>query len=212
MIRRATSKPLNTESKTLGLLGSGAVPFTTNITSSLSTFSVGVFRRGTSYGAVLRFSNSSGSIQHDRKGDGRGLAIKIMLDKDISGREASAHNEMDILLANFPQFFVDSVAEYARFTTIIQRRGSTIVKALLVVAFFVPWRLRKASIFVRLLISKIPDPFAAQYHSMSPYLLGNETVVRYVVTPAEHLDKRVERSGNGFHSSNYLRARMSHEG
>jgi len=136
---------------------------------------VGVFRRGERYNATLRFSNAHGTPQPDCKGDGRGLAIKLLPVDD---------QEQDFVLVNHPVFFVDHVAEYARFMEIVHSRAGTLMTILRTVGFFVPWRLRKAGIFLKLLFTRIGNPLNASYFSMSAYALGDH-VVRYVVTPAD---------------------------
>jgi hypothetical protein len=136
---------------------------------------IGAFRRGARYDAVLRVSNANGSVQPDRTGDGRGMAIKLL--------STDGSTVQDFVLVNFPVFFVDDVAEYKRFMEIIHGRRSRLVTALRVFGFFVPWRLRKGIIFLRLR-TRIADPFDATYHSMSPFAHGSR-VVRYIVAPAQ---------------------------
>ena len=75
---------------------------------------IGVFQRGERYNAMLRFSNAHGSPQADCKGDGRGMAIKLM--------PTDGKGEQDFVLVNHPVFFVDDVAEYSRFMEIIHGR------------------------------------------------------------------------------------------
>jgi hypothetical protein len=163
----------------------------------------GAFVPGKHYDAVLRFSNSHDSIQPDKKGDGRGLAIKLALPE--------GPNKQDFVLVNSPVFFVDDLAEYGRFLEIIHDRSSSLMTTLRLIGFFLPWRLRKGLIFLRLFLSTIKDPFDATYHSMSPYALG-DLVVRYIVAPAQRTgDDGDDRGGDGGASeeqTNYLRDRL----
>ena len=135
---------------------------------------IGVFQRGVRYNAMLRFSNAHGSPQADCKGDGRGMAIKLM--------PTDGKGEQDFVLVNHPVFIVDDVAEYSRFMEIIHGRDGMLLLVLRMIGFFVPWRLRKLGIFLSLLFNQHRNPLNATYHSMSPFALG-ERVVRYVVMP-----------------------------
>ncbi len=136
---------------------------------------VGVFRRGERYKAMLRFSNAHETPQADCKGDGRGMAIKLM--------PTDGDGEQDFVLVNHPVFFVDNVAEYARFMEIVHSRGATWMIFLRAILFFlVPWRLRKGLILLRMKFIRIGNPLNASYFSMSAFALG-EQVVRYVATP-----------------------------
>jgi hypothetical protein len=157
---------------------------------------VGVFRPGERYDAILRFSNAHETPQADCKGDGRGMAIKL--------QPADGQGEQDFVLVNHPVFFVDDVAEYARFMKIVHSRASTFMIILRVVLFFVPWRLRKGLILLRLKFIRIGNPFNASYFSMSPFALG-EQVVRYVVTPAGNAPAGTSPDDR----PNFLRERMA---
>jgi hypothetical protein len=135
---------------------------------------VGVFRPGARYDAVLRLSNAHGAPRPDYRGDGRGLAIKLIIDGRL--------DRQDFVLVNHPVFFVDDIAEYARFMAIVHSRGGRLVKTARFFFFFVPYRLRKGLVFLRLMANRVGDPLDASYFSMSAYALGGR-VVRYLVTP-----------------------------
>lgn len=167
------------------------------LTGDLAT---GAFQPGASYDAVLRVSNANGSARPDRKGDGRGMAIKL---KSTDGSDIQ-----DFVLVNFPVFFVDDVPEYQRFMAIIHARSSNLLMALRLVGFFVPWRLRKGLIFLRLFFLTIEDPFDATYHSMSPFALGSSLVVRYIVTPVQRSAANGSTDGAAEERPNFLRSRM----
>jgi Catalase len=162
-------------------------------------YAVGVFRPGARHEAVLRFSNAHGSPQPDKKGDGRGLAIKL--------RPGDRRGDQDFVLVNHPVFFVDDIAEYAQFMGIIHSHGSALMTGLRLLAFFVPWRLRKGLIFLRLRFTYIKDPFSVTYHSMSPFALGDK-VVRYVVTPANPAPHDAGAAAEPAREADFLRERM----
>jgi hypothetical protein len=158
---------------------------------------VGVFRRGARYDAILRFSNAHETAKPDRKGDGRGLAIKL----PTRGNDWPCQ---DFVLVNYPVFFLDDLPEYTRFMEIVLDRSSNLLMGLRLFFFFVPCRLRKAFIFLRIGMSRIRNPLNTTYHSMSAYGLGDHHVVRYIVSPAGEVPP-----GSGPETPNFLRERMA---
>jgi hypothetical protein len=143
------------------------------------------------YEAVLRFSNSQGQPQADRKMDGRGMAIKLegaagenLLDGALS--KAVASGDQDFVLANHPVFFGRDVPDYARFMMVLHRPRDTWRQQLLwwvrFILFFL-LRPRLGLIFFRHSRKKVASPLTETYHSMAAYLLGEDSVVRYVATP-----------------------------
>lgn len=174
----------------------GCVHATFIVDPSLSDeLAIGAFQRGARHEAVLRLSNANGGIRPDRRGDGRGMSIKLL--------SADGSTLQDFVLVNFPVFFVDDVPEYRSFMEIIHGPSSGLRQILQFVRFFLPSRLRKGLIFVRLLFDKIADPFDTTYHSMSPFALGG-LVVRYIVTPVQPSVDAVSDQKQ----PNYLRERM----
>lgn len=154
-------------------------------------FTTSLFQPGKSYPALLRFSNGQGTPQSDRKVDGRGLSIKL---REVDGTTflhrltpaRTGPGEHDFLFSSYPVFFCKDVIEYSEFMeAVISKRGTwreTLAWGWRWFAFIVrhPGQFKKflATGFVR-----ITNPLTATYHSMSPYLLGEDTVVRYLVTP-----------------------------
>ncbi len=154
-------------------------------------FAVGVFRPGRKYPAVVRFSNAMGSRQNDRKWDGRGMAVKL---RDVNARSllstlASQHRpaEQDFLMTNHPVFFCKNADEYTSFMSIMAMpRGTRRERVRFMwrfARFFFPRRLRQAWIFVATASRRPGSPLAVAYHSMTPYQLGDDRVVRYIATP-----------------------------
>lgn len=79
-------------------------------------YSFGLFAEPRAYDAIIRFSNGSSTPQDDHKGDGRGMAIKVL---DVNGPkiladEANAKTQ-DFLMINHPVFFVRNAADYIGF-------------------------------------------------------------------------------------------------
>jgi hypothetical protein len=157
---------------------------------------VGVFRRGARYDAVLRFSNAHGTPQHDRKGDARGLAIKL---KTPDGQRP----EQDFVLVNYPVFFLDDIPEYTQFMEIVTGKSGQLVMLVRLVCFFAPRRLRKLFIFLSMRFSYARNPLNTSYHSMTAYALG-EHVVRYVVAPEGE-----GPAGDTPKTPNFLRERLA---
>ena len=182
---------------------------------------LGVFRPGASYDAVVRFSNARGDKGPDRRPDGRGMAIKVKL-RDLAGpsllstlrRDLQGENatvEQDFLLTNYPVFFGKNVSDYSEFLEIIalpqDTLGAQARRFVRMAAFFVPFRLWQLWIFFRSAIQSVDSPLNVTYHSMTPYLLGDDKVVRYLATPvrAQNAPPRMDR---GRPNGNSLRAAM----
>jgi hypothetical protein len=153
---------------------------------------LGVFQPNACYEAVVRFSNAHGSRQSDRVPDGRGMAIKLL---NVRGQNILAPEqgpgatvEQDFLLTNFPVFFAPDAADYAEFLEIVALPQKTwkekFKQGMKVLLFFLP-RPREAWIFGRNAFQYPRSPLHTTYHSMTPYLLGADQVVRYRATPVQ---------------------------
>jgi hypothetical protein len=158
-------------------------------------FAHGVFRRGAVYEAVIRFSNAMGTPRSDRKSDGRGMAIKFFLDgtdaENVLSRlmPGNPATEQDFLMTNFPVFFCRDVADYTSFMTILALPSDGLIakfrSQLQFILFFVPWRLPQLQTFLTQAFRKIDSPLRETYHSMTPYQLGGDNVVRYFARPLQ---------------------------
>jgi len=154
-------------------------------------FDVGVLSPNRSYEAIVRFSNAAGTPQSDRKHDGRGMAIKLL---NVSGRNILSalvpglpDGQQDFLMTNHPVFFCKDVADYVAFMDVLASPRDTLVARARAAArfalFFVPWRLPQLWIFLAHSFKQIDSPLRTTYHSMTPYKLGDDKVVRYVAMP-----------------------------
>jgi hypothetical protein len=158
-------------------------------------FEAGVFRRGRVYDAVVRFSNAMGSRQSDRKPDGRGMAVKLRLQNDDGVNLLSTlfrrcpPAEQDFLMTNYPVFFCKGVPDYSKFIEIVALPGDSLAGKLRKMArfllFFFPWRLPQFLIFAAQALIRIDSPLRGTYHSMTPYRLGDNKVVRYSASPVQ---------------------------
>jgi hypothetical protein len=138
-------------------------------------FRIGVFEEPRTYKALIRFSNSDGSIKPDRKPDIRGMAIKLL---DVPGTKllkAEEHEEtQDFILISCPIFPTADVKKFDRIVAAIL--GGVWAK----LKFFIAnprviWILAKT-------MKKFANPLQIRYFSVTPYLFGTHAV-KYSATP-----------------------------
>jgi len=174
-------------------------------------YAVGVFKRGATYDAILRFSNASIHVQSDKLPDSRGLSIKLLnlptptlLSKRLHGRP----REQDFICASFPVFFCADVVDYIEFmqATLFPsaRLDQRLVRLAKIIKFSVTHP-RQIVLLFRLAIQRTSDPLLTEYHSMAPFALGKDKVVRYLVTPASNMTPPTRRTS----SPNYLREALA---
>jgi hypothetical protein len=154
-------------------------------------FSTPLFRPGARYRTIVRFSNGQGTPKKDSSPDARGMSIKLY---DVAG-ETILHGlepgkapagEHDFLLSSFPVFFCKDVVDYSELMQAVAAPSGTWREKLsrsLKWFLFIARYPRQFATFLRIALVRIGNPLTATYHSMSPYLLGEEHVVRYVVGP-----------------------------
>jgi hypothetical protein len=160
-------------------------------------YAKGIFREPGTYRAVVRTSNTSDTRVADSKRDGRGISIKV-LDAgspadgaievppektagavgDNAVRSAADEISQDFLLISHPVFFCRDVRDFAVFRTLVD---VAMPERWLARSVFALQRLRRAIIFARIIAPRIHHPFELVYHSMTPYALGDDTAVKYVV-------------------------------
>jgi len=138
-------------------------------------FRVGVFKEPGAYKALIRFSNSDGSIKPDKRRDIRGMAIKLM---DVPGEKilkAEEHEQtQDFILISCPIF---PAADVKKFDQVVKAiLGSAWAK----LRFFITnprvvWILIKT-------MQKFANPLQIRYFSTTPYLFGSHAV-KYSATP-----------------------------
>lgn len=140
---------------------------------------VGLFAKARSYPAWIRLSNGAGKVGDDRKGDARGMAIKIM---DVTGEKllSDEAKTQDLLLINHPVFFVRNAADYVEFIEAVAKGSPR--------AFFIglrnpfTWRIHEALIGRAIQKRKVTNPLAIRYWSMVPVKLG-EKAIKYSARP-----------------------------
>ncbi len=154
---------------------------------------VGVFAETRSYPAWVRLSNGSETPREDRRGDGRGLAVKLL---DV---EASPSGTQDFLLINHPSFFVRNAADYVAFQAAEPRWR-----------FFVPgwnpfrFRWRELGIAGAIVRKRVTNPLDIRYWSMTPYLFG-DVACKFSVRPASPNSRFTGTDGPDFLRRNLSR-------
>jgi hypothetical protein len=152
--------------------GHGAVRATFRILDDLpAELRVGLFAVPRTYDAWIRYSNGNPTPQADTKGDGRGMAIKLM------GVADSPSTTQDFILINYPVFAVRNVVDYLALET-----------AKPFWMFFIPnfnpfrARVHEALVATAILRTKVNNLVNARYWSMSPYRFA-DSVCKYSARP-----------------------------
>lgn len=149
-------------------------------------FRVGTFATpGRARKALIRYSNGAMHPGADTLADGRGMAVKLIdADPDEPGA-ARGQPPHDILMVNFPEFFVSGIEDYRSFVGVHALRGGEKEFK----AYFQPgwnpfnWRLRDAKIAIANASRPIESPLRTDYFSMTPYAFGAGRAVKYSARP-----------------------------
>jgi len=130
----------------------------------------GVFREeGKTFRAIVRFSNSSETIDPDGKGAARGMAIKLF---DVEGTPAIPGTKdycQDFLLVNHPVFPFPTPAAYVK---LFEIRRMPLVGDLLAGAWLKLFHPRRFAIIKAIRDKVVASPLEISYWSGSPYWLG----------------------------------------
>jgi len=160
-------------------------------------FTTSLFRPRARYPTIVRFSNGVGRPQSDKKIDGRGMSIKLRGVNTATLLGALAPDrtragEHDFVLSSFPVFFCKDVVDYSQFMDAVSAPHVTWSEWFGWIARWFVFGVqhpRQLITFFRIGLVTINNPLTATYHSMSPYLFGEDKVVRYVVSPARRRNK-----------------------
>ncbi len=158
-------------------------------------FTTSLFRPGARYPAVVRFSNGLGRRQSDKKVDARGMAIKLRGAEGATllrtlAPDRTRAGEHDFVLSSFPVFFCRDAVDYSELMNLVSAPHGTWREALDLIKRVLEFGVRNPRQSVMFLLTgvlslvTIRNPLTATYHSMSPYLFGDDMVVRYIVGPA----------------------------
>ncbi len=147
----------------------------------------GLFAAPATYAAWVRFSNGSETPQEDAKGDGRGMAVKVM------GVAASRSGTQDIIMINSPAFFVRNAPDYVAF----QAASPNPLRF-----FFPGWnpfRFRLHELFAARAITGrvVSNPLDVQYWTMTPLLFA-DIPCKLSARPVASPNSFAERTGRDF--------------
>ncbi len=131
--------------------------------------STGIFVPGKTYQALIRFSNGSKDAQRaDRKGDARGMAIKLL---GVTGKKLLEDDSQvmaqDLILISHPVFFAN---DPRRYLSVVKRATSdSVLQKMLIPAHL---GVKGAVIALKTSRKKISNPLQTRYWSTVPYQLG----------------------------------------
>jgi hypothetical protein len=140
--------------------------------------SQGIFSNNKTYQAWIRFSNGDGHQQDDNKGDGRGMAVKLM---GVEGERllTDDHEEQhtqDFIMINSPVFFVKNVHDYVTFQ---KAAGDGVLS----VFWWITTHFNEGgSNLAHFFLTRVKNPLDIKYYSMVPYKMGPHQM-KYAAKP-----------------------------
>jgi hypothetical protein len=153
---------------------------------------------GEQFVAHVRPSNGAHMVQSDRARDARGLAIALEVPTrskeeflELPGDLQTARQ--DFVLMSHPTFFAPDIRHLAVLMSILSAKSTT-AKLSRALAFALgSASFRQLAIAGRTFARRVTHPLAAEFHSTTPYLLGDDYIVKYSVELADR--KRLDRLG-----------------
>lgn len=138
---------------------------------------IGIFAQPQTFPAWVRFSNQSGTVSADSKGDIRGVAIKLM---GVAGPKlevtAPADTTHDFILISDSRFVTKDVAQFDKLVAALD--GGLVRMAW----FFLTHPRAARNLWFSL--KRFSSVLAVRYFSVSPYLLG-ANAVKYSLIPRD---------------------------
>lgn len=132
----------------------------------------GVFEKpGKTFQAIVRFSNSSETIDPDGKGTARGMAIKLLEVEGMPAIPGTHPGCQDFLMMDHPVFPFATPAEYVQ---LFDLRDTPVIGDLLGVASVAVHHPRHALILAAIIGKAVASPLEITYFSASPFWLGPE--------------------------------------
>jgi hypothetical protein len=157
---------------------------------------IGIFSQIRKFPAWIRFSNQSGTVAPDSKGDIRGVALKLMgVDGEKLLPNETQETTHDFILISENRFVTKDVAEFDGLV------GALTGGTLKLLWFFLTHPRAARNLWVSL--KRIGNPLGIRYFSVAPYLLGNRAV-KYCLTPCDAPEAFVPDNP----SDDYLREAM----
>jgi hypothetical protein len=135
--------------------------------------------------ALIRYSNGALHPGPDGQPDGRGMAIKLIDADPNKPGDARDRPPHDILMVNYPEFFISGIEDYRSFVRVHGLRGGEKDFK----AYFQPgwnpfnWQLWGAKIAIANASRPIESPLRSDYFSMTPYGFGAGRIVKYAARP-----------------------------
>jgi hypothetical protein len=162
---------------------------------------VGLFSVKRTYDAVLRPSNGSGLLQPDRKNDGRGLALRVLVPpgtkmgdgqppKFLESPPGVAGGYQDFVLMSKSVFFAPDVRRLAEWFRVLELDDKRLASLAMLL---VPGGLRQTWLIARTRANAIHHPFATSYHSASSYQYGDDCIAQYSIVAKDA--QRFRRGG-----------------
>lgn len=166
----------------------------------------GVFQPDARYPALIRFSNGAGSPRPDGKGDGRGMAVKLL---GVPGPKLhpSEGGTQDFLMINHPVFFVRSAADYVDFMT--AAAGGRFPKRFFFNGWPWNWRMKELGVALAIVRKRSTDVLDLRYFSMVPYRLGPDRNMKYSAKPCAARKKGYPAKSDDFLRENLTTALRS---
>jgi hypothetical protein len=138
---------------------------------------IGLFARPQTFPAWVRFSNQSGNVAPDSKGDIRGVAIKLMGVPGPKLEMTAAHDAThDFILISDSRFVTKDVAQFGGLV-------AALISGPVAVAWFF-LRHPRAARNLWCSLRHHSSPLTIRYFSVAPYLLGTRAV-KYSLTPRD---------------------------
>ena len=155
-------------------------------------FRHGVFAEpGAVFDAWIRPSNGSPERSADAGPDARGLTLRLEIDEkgapwsSAQRSPGAAPKHQDFLLFSHPTFFAPDIKTFAILMSIFQT-GTTATRLKKGVAYVLgSGKLAMLATIMKTLLRRVGHPLAAVFHSATPYLLGNDTPVKYSIEPRD---------------------------
>ncbi len=169
---------------------------------------VGLFASNQSFNAMIRFSNGDPNhLKADKKSDVRGMAVKLYdvpyetyLESTGVERNNSVH---DFVFMNSKEFFIKDPVHYGKFMGALKSGGLS-VAMFAAGAFFNP-RDHFVGILKKAFAMKVGNPLDINYHSATPYRLG-DTSMKMMFKSCKKSKAKVPRKNA---SPNFLGERLS---
>jgi hypothetical protein len=183
-------------------------------------YKYGIFNDpGAVYPIWSRFSSGSSWMQHDKLGDSRGFAMKLIgvtgSRPFISANQALEQNTQDFLFATADYFFVDSAKEYAALlpmnTKALLGDGLARIKYLIEGGIIGPVAISRRKKATDKIGGSMVNPTKFNYFSKVPYQLGANTnnAVKYKVSPCTDIPlNSYDNTNRAADKPNYLRMNL----